>query len=211
MPPAAAPAAPDASASEEAPAGPVHPESPEASGALVDEAFLLRALRDVVDRRILHGTKGGSARAPSAASTAPCSPASPSDSDGAEGEEGDELDKRLETLWDLCVDEGTAAFVASHSGVAVLSRAAEQGGSEGRTAEICLGTLANTCAHHALVEGITADDLAQLRAAALRGLRSPDARVVLQALRLACALLCGPAARACPDLWDDASISGYVW
>jgi len=162
--------------------------------ALVDESFLLRVLRDIVECRIL--------------------PSRSAEKDGEHATQLDEhLERRMEALWDLCVDAGTADFVARHRGVAVLAEAAERAQGEGRVAEVCFGTLANICAHRALVLSALAasSDLHDLLRAILRGLRTQDGLSVLQALRVTCALLCGPLAEACADLWSEVAISCYIF
>merc|ERR1740129_867942 len=117
---------------------PGRPELPEEM--LVDESFLLQALRDVVNRHILPSGKGDLEAPP------------------------EDLDGRLETLWDLCVDVRAAAFLAGSNAIAVFSEAAARAESAGevRCTEVCLGVLANVCAHREVVAGLGAGDVAAL-------------------------------------------------
>lgn len=165
--------------------------------ALVDESFVLRVLRDVVDRHVR---------------------AVPVNSDCPEGEtksSGDaqsdtgELEGRMEAFWDLCADPDTSAFVVKHRGISVLQEAAERNNAEGRCAEIALGTLANIAAHRGLAQALLPGDAAALTSAVMLGIRSQDGLVVIQALRLMCCLLCGQAAGSHPELWSDQSVT-YV-
>lgn len=117
----------------------------------------------------------------------------------------------MESLWDLCVEPLTAAFVASHRGLAALTGAVERARGDGRIAEICLGTLANICSHRSVTEAIVPADLAELVTTTLRGLSSSDGLAVLQALRLSCALLCGPAAGSCGELLGEAALERYLF
>jgi len=176
--------------------------------AVVDESFLLRVLRDLVDRHILpSATPSPEAPAVGLASSA-------SEVRGAqplEDSPDDCFERRMESLWDLCVEPRTAAFVAAHRGLAVLAGTVQQTTGEGRAAEICLGTLANICAHRAVAEGFCATDFSDLTNATLRGLSSSDGLAVVQALRLACALLCGPAAHGCLELLAEAAIERYLF
>lgn len=159
----------------------------------MDESFLLRVLRDIVNRHILICAEN-SEQEETQATLDP-----------------DDLEQRMESLWDLCVDPGTAAFVVANRGITVLGEATGQSRGEGRLAEICLGTLANLSTHHAVVQALSDSDLAALCAAAVYALESRDGLVVLQALRVACALLCGPVARRCRGCWDEASVSCYIY
>eukprot|EP00927_Polykrikos_kofoidii_P055290 TRINITY_DN49566_c0_g1_i1.p1 TRINITY_DN49566_c0_g1~~TRINITY_DN49566_c0_g1_i1.p1 ORF type:complete len:491 (+),score=91.36 TRINITY_DN49566_c0_g1_i1:107-1579(+) len=158
-------------------------------GLLVEESFLLRVLRDVVDRRILAG-EGGCRKSLTSQELAA----------------NDDLLGRLEGLWDLCVDSATAAFLTQNRAVAILTTAAAKAGAaiqsavaddastDVRCAEIFLGTLANICSHSKVVATFGEDDLSTLQASALESIASVHGVVVVQALRLAFALLCGPAA-----------------
>lgn len=172
------------------------------SEALVDESFLLRVLRDLVDRHILP-SQGSPAQAVVDEASREAQACEVSDEEGFE--------RRMESLWDLCVDPSTAAFVVEHRGVAVLAGAVERAGAAGRVAEICLGTLANICTHRAVAEALDVAEIADLMSGTLRGLSSSDGLTVLQTLRLSCALLCGPAAKKCAELLGEAAVERYLF
>lgn len=165
---------------------------------LVDESFLLHALRDVVQHWILSAASNDASEA--------------GQEDGREVTPED-LESRLETLWDLCVDARTAAFLVRSRAVSILSEAAAraQASERPRCAEICLGALGNVCSHAEVATCLGGGDAAALVGAALAGLGCGDGAVVLQALRLACALLSGPAAGDCAGLWSDAAITSYLF
>lgn len=176
--------------------------------ALVDESFLLSVLRNLVDQHIL--SSAASSTEVLADSSAPSS----SEDRGApacQESENESFERRLEALWDLCVEPRTAAFVVAHRGIDVLTGAVQRAQGEGRAAEICLGTLANICTQRAVAEALGSTDVSDLTGATLRGLSSNDGLAVLQALRLACALLCGPAALGCMELLGEAATERYLF
>lgn len=166
---------------------------PSADLALVDESFVFRVLRDVVDRHVRAVPVNGD------------HPEGGPDG-GADGGDDAELEGRMEAFWDLCADPDTAAFVVRHRGVSVLREAVDRSNAEGRCAEISLGTLANISAHRGVVRGLPPEDSASLASAVLLGAQSRDGLVVVQALRLMCCLLCGQAAGNCSELWSEQSV-----
>eukprot|EP00929_Paragymnodinium_shiwhaense_P119792 TRINITY_DN91688_c0_g1_i1.p1 TRINITY_DN91688_c0_g1~~TRINITY_DN91688_c0_g1_i1.p1 ORF type:complete len:501 (+),score=101.69 TRINITY_DN91688_c0_g1_i1:136-1638(+) len=191
-------------------------DGPTASGegVLVDEASLLLLLRDLVDQRIL----GHERSEKSSQRSGPYSdPPQTSTSTAAE-----DLNTRLENLWDLCVDAATAHFLVQNKAVAILGAAASRAGEmqsdaagaskDGRCAEVCLGALGNICSHKGIVAGFKDDDVAVLCKAALEGISSPHGVVVLQALRLVTALLCGSTAHACSgSLCSQDAVTKYLF
>lgn len=184
-----------------------------ASQLLVDESFLLRVLRDTLHERIL--PTGGHQHSLAKPRRVELVAAL----EGALEDPGVQpLSERLEALWDLCVDAGNAEFLTRNGAVSILVEAAarsqslgEVDPSEARWAEVCLGILANVCVHRCVVEKMNDDDIGVMPDSALRGLGSPHGAVVLQALRLACALLTGPYPRNCPSLWSEIAITRYLF
>eukprot|EP00811_Abedinium_folium_P034331 NODE_7220_length_1598_cov_8.684568.p1 GENE.NODE_7220_length_1598_cov_8.684568~~NODE_7220_length_1598_cov_8.684568.p1 ORF type:complete len:476 (+),score=135.42 NODE_7220_length_1598_cov_8.684568:127-1554(+) len=167
-------------------------ESPELA---IDHALLLSTLRGLVQRFIVLRRVEGTG-------------------DGNAGMLDKDLDAQLEALWDLCVDPRTAAFLVKHHAVAVLTEtvphALEAEDDGARCAEVCLGALGNICSHHAVVASLIPDDIAALASTAVVALHSPCGSIVLQALRVSCALLGGPCARRVAVLWDQATVARYM-
>lgn len=189
-------------------------ESPEGE-CLVEESFLLRTLRDVVNAHILtnlggEGKNGHTDLAPQSPLTSP-----PTDLDG-----------RLETLWDLCADFRTASFLVREGrALQILSEAAmraqqsaedvskddQQRSADARSAEVYVGALANICTHREVVAGVAVEDVAALAAVAQNGLSVTEGSVVLQSLRLSVGLLMGPVATSCSQLLSGSAVNRYVY
>lgn len=161
---------------------------------LVDESFLLRVLRDVMQKYIL-----------SATDVADCGDQT--------SEPADDLAGRLETLWDLCVDRRTAAFLVSNKAASILPEVVlrAQATDDTRSAEVCLGVLGNICSHAKVAVALTDGETTPICGAVLGSLNCADGAVVLQALRLACALLTGPLAGKCGGLWSETAITRYLF
>lgn len=88
---------------------------------------------------------------------------------------------RREVLWDLTAEASAAETVAaSRHGLQVLAAAAAA--AQGRWAELCAGVLANVTAQR---------PTEPMAAVALRSMGSGEAPVVVQGLRMSCALRLG--------------------
>ncbi|CAK9080919.1 unnamed protein product [Durusdinium trenchii] len=82
----------------------------------LDEAFLLKVLRDTVNQQILE-----------------------------KEEVQEDLEKRLEAIWDLSIELEAAQAICHFQGLSIFAEAAERGAFKGRLSEICLGIVANVC------------------------------------------------------------------
>ena len=89
-----------------------------AAGCQLEEAFLLKVLRQVVDQHILQ-----------------------------KDEVQDDLERHLEALWDLSVEAQAAEIIQQFQGIKIFAQAAERLDFKGHLAEIFLGILANVSTH----------------------------------------------------------------
>ncbi|CAJ1388368.1 unnamed protein product, partial [Effrenium voratum] len=108
-------------------------------GCQVEEAFLCKVLRDVVNQHILQ-----------------------------KEQVEDDLGKHLEALWDLSADAACAEACCALRGAEILAQAAEAHDFAGRLPEVALGILANVSSHSLSEETLGSyDDLASTALKAL--------------------------------------------
>lgn len=149
------------------------------AGCQLEEAFLLKVLRDVVNQHILQ-----------------------------KEEVEDDLERHLEALWDLSMEQQAAEIIQQFQGLKIFAEAAERLNFEGHLSEVLLGILANVCSHWRPGENPQLDDV-DLASTALKALESSDGLVAVQGLRISCSLLCAQVSVS--QLWSSGAVDRYLF